>query len=240
VKLRGGEQAKLTTANATVSEFEMTTGQTLLNLLSNPNIAGILMTLAMILIYVELSHPGIQVAGILGLLCLVVAFMSFQTLPIRTGGIALLVLGALGLVGEVFSTTHGALAAGGTLSFVLGLIWVIDPNQIRSGISPAVYVPAGIALGGLALVIGWFASRVRDTTRLAREAMKGGAAAGLAGYAGQVLSTESSTRGMVSIRGEIWSFVAESDVRVGDPVEVVRIEGLKAVVRPLRDGKDHV
>jgi len=245
VKFRAGGEAKLATANATVEEYEMTLGQRLLNLLSNPNIAGVMMTLAMLLIYLELSHPGIQVAGLLGLLCLVIAFMSFQTLPIRSGGIALIVLGAAGLVAEVFATSHGALAAGGTLCFVLGLFWVIDPNQIRSGISPAVYLPAGIALGGIALLVAWFASRVSESTRLARAEMKGGGAAGLAGYSGRVEFVDdglvsSGRTGEVTVRGERWAFVSESAVRVGDAVEVVRIEGLKAFVKPLKDGHHHV
>lgn len=232
----GGEK-KISTANATVEEFDMTLGQKLLNRISDPNVAAILMTLAMLLIYFELSHPGIQVAGILGLVCLVLAFMSFQTLPIRTGGIVLIALGALGLVGEVFATTHGALAAGGTLAFVLGLVWVVDPDQIRMGVSPAVYVPAGIALGSLAILIAWFAARTAKTAAAARAAMKGGAAAGLAGYAGTVeIATNAAdhSTGKVSIRGETWDFVAEGApaLRPGDAVEVVRIEGLKAFVKP--------
>ncbi|MBS1961756.1 MAG: nodulation protein NfeD [Bdellovibrionales bacterium] len=236
----GGSDAKIATANATVEEFGMTVGQKLLNRISDPNIAAILMTLAMLLIYFELSHPGIQVAGILGLVCLVVAFMSFQTLPIRTGGIVLIVLGALGLFGEVFATSHGALAAGGTLAFVLGLVWVVDPDQIRMGVSPAVYVPAGIAMGGLALLIAWFASRTAETAAAARAEMKGGAAAGLAGYAGTVELAESAgdrSTGKVSIRGETWDFVAEGapSLRAGDAVEVVRIEGLKAIVKLRKD-----
>jgi membrane-bound serine protease (ClpP class) len=234
VKFREGPAATLSTANAVVTEYGMTGGQSLLNLLSNPNVAGILMTLAMILIYVELNHPGIQVAGILGAICLVVAFMSFQTLPIRTGGIALLVLGGLGLVGEVFATAHGTLAAGGALSFVLGLMWVIDPAQTRMGISPAVYVPAGIALGGVAILVGWFASRIRKTSHEARLAMKGGAEAGLAGYSGRVETADSldgKSSGKVFIRGELWNFTADGMVAAGDTVEVVRIEGLKAYVK---------
>jgi membrane-bound ClpP family serine protease len=154
----------------------------------------------------------------------------------------LIVLGALGLIAEVFATTHGTLAAAGTLSFVLGLFWVIDPTQIRLGVSPAVYIPAGIALGGIALTIGWFASRVEKNALEVRESMKGGAIAGLAGYRGQVESAHPGSQpgleseGTLQIRGETWRFVSEKNVRTGDTVEVVRIEGLTAVVKPHREG----
>jgi membrane-bound serine protease (ClpP class) len=244
VKFRAGGEAVMKTADAEVVVFKMTTGQMLLNLLSNPNIAGILMTLAMILIYVEINNPGVQVAGILGVVCLIIAFMSFQTLPIRTGGIALLLLGALGMVAEIFATTHGALAAGGALSFVLGLFWVIDPNQTGVGIAPAVYVPAGIALGGGAIAIGWFAARSRHDSEAARLAMKGGGPGGLAGYSGVVQSVSHSegekSAGKILVRGEIWDFLADEAIRAADTVEVVRVEGLKTYVKLKKDGKNDV
>src|SRR5690606_30511348 len=161
-------------ADARVEPLEMNFGQKLLHLLSDPNIAAILTTLALVLIYVELNTPGVQVAGILGLICLIVGFMCSQALPIRIGGIALLVVGAIALVAEVFATTHGVLGAGGVLSFILGLIWVIDPAQIREGVSPMVYVPAGIFLAGVAFMIAWFASRTRARAQEARATMQGG------------------------------------------------------------------
>src|SRR5690606_2312068 len=150
-----------------------------------------------------------------------------QTLPIRIGGIALLVVGAIALVAEVFATTHGVLGAGGVLSFILGLIWVIDPAQIREGVSPMVYVPAGIFLAGVAFMIAWFASRTRARAQEALATMKGGGLAGLQGYVGRV-----DAPGKLLIRGEIWDYVSEEPVGVGDIVEVLGVQGLKAVVRP--------
>jgi membrane-bound serine protease (ClpP class) len=251
VKFAGGTTATIRSgdaANVEVIAFEMTFGQKLLHLVSNPNIAAILMTLAMVLIYVELSNPGIQVAGILGVIFLIVGFMCFQTLPIRTGGLALILVGAVALIGEIFVTTHGILGAGGVLAFVLGLVWVIDPSQVRSGVSPAVYVPAGLFLGTTAFLISWFAARTKRDAAAALARMKGGGIGGLEGYVGTVDSLATSSApgaaalaspfGTLTIRGEIWNFVSEDSVRVGDPVEVVRIDGLKAFVRPIREPKE--
>ncbi len=230
VRLQSGKEARLATTNARVEVFPMTLGQKLLHLISNPNIAAILMTLALVLIYVELQTPGIQIAGILGATFLVVAFICFQTLPIRTGGAILLLLGTIALIAEIFVTTHGALGAGGVLSFVLGLVWIIDPAQSTFGVSPAVYIPAGIFLGGIALLVGWFAADVKKSAQEALAQMKGGALGGLAGYRGTI-----DAGGGLMIRGERWDYRLEDDsgetVAAGDSVEVVRVEGLKAYVR---------
>jgi membrane-bound ClpP family serine protease len=130
------------------------------------------------------------------------------------------------------------------LSFVLGLVWVIDPAQLRGGVSAMIYVPAGVFLGGVAFLVSWFASRTKADAAAALEKIKGGALGGLAGYVGTVDSLAASTMpgagaimspfGKLTIRGEIWDFVSEDSVRVGDAVEVVRINGLKVHVRPVR------
>ena len=83
-----------------------------------------------------------------------------------------------------------------------------------------------------ALSIAWFAARVERSAREAREAMKGGGAAGLAGYAGHIDQVDAGeATGKVLIRGELWDFAADAKVAVGDVVEVIRIDGLKAFVK---------
>lgn len=238
VKFRDGKIHILKTAEVRVENVEMTLGQKVLNILSNPNIAAILATVGLVLIYFEVNNPGIQVSGILGMICLVVSFMSFQTLPIRTGGLVLLVVGAIGLIAEVFATTHGILGAAGVLSFFLGMIWVIDAEQMRVGVSPVVYIPAALFLGSMALLVGWFASRTKSASTAELERMKGGSLSGLSGYTGviQVLSNSTSVpavSGRVLIRGELWDFLSDASLSVGDSVEVIRSEGLKVYVKPI-------
>ncbi|MBC7385371.1 MAG: nodulation protein NfeD [Cryobacterium sp.] len=228
------ESAVLQTANAQVSEFEMTIGQKILNALSNPNIAAILATLGLVLLYFELNHPGIQVAGIFGVVSLVVSFMAFQSLPIRAGGVILLVVGGIGLVAEVFAATHGVLGAAGVVSFMLGLVWVIDPEQTRQAVSPAVYIPAALFLGAMALLVGWFAARVKRENAVELLRLKGGSSGGLSGYVGVVDSLIHETSGKIIIRGELWDFTSIVPVCRGDTVEVVTVEGLRVHVQPNR------
>jgi len=226
----------LNTSNARVERVDMTIGQKLLHLISNPNIAAILMTIAMLLIYVELNNPGVQIAGILGVILLILAFMSFQSLPIRTGGLILMGVGFIGMFSEVFVAAHGALAAGGVLSFILGMIWVVDPSQTSERVSPMVYIPAGLALSIGAFTIAWFAARVKVQAAEALEKMGGSGAMGLHGYQGKVESLAGngaiqSPFGKMHIRGEVWDFVCEESVKVGDAVQVQSVDGFKLIVK---------
>lgn len=112
IKFQGKEQV-IDSLGSEVKPIVMTWGQKLLHYLANPNVAAILMTIAMLLIYVEVSHPGISVAGVLGAICLLVAFIAFQIIPVQTGGVVLLLLGMAMMVAEPFVSTHGILAGGG-------------------------------------------------------------------------------------------------------------------------------
>jgi len=221
--------------DAQVRTVEMTWGQKLLHLVANPNIATILMTLGMLCIYVEISSPGISIPGILGVVMLLVAFMSFQMLPIRTGGLLLLGLGVAMMIAEPFVATHGALAVGGVLSFVLGLLWVMDPSKSGIHILPMVWIPSAIGLGTGAILVAWAASRTHRLVKQARQEMGGGGALGLAGYLGEVESVSTDgLAGKALFRGELWDFESSESVKRGDSVEVQKAEGMKAWVRPAR------
>jgi membrane-bound serine protease (ClpP class) len=189
------------------------------------------MTLAMLLIYIELSAPGVSIPGVLGMICLVLAFMSFQALPIRAGGVALLALGIVLVAAEFFVTTKGILAAGGVLSVALGLLWVFDPAATSITVSTTVYVPIVLGLGGGVAALAFAAAK---TQRLSREALArigGGSAAGLSGYTGHVESVDpSGTTGKAVIRGEVWDFESQKPVQKGDSVKVQKVDGFRAVV----------
>lgn len=225
-------QKTLTTRGAEVRLTEMTWGQKLLHLIANPNISAILMTLAMLLIYVEVSHPGITVAGVAGAVCLLLAFMSFQVLPIRTGGLALLILGMALLIAEVFVTTGGALAVGGLVSFALGLLWVVDPGATDLVLSWSVWIPLVLGMAGTVGVIAFAASRTRKLAGEARARMGGGGPEGLMGYLGEVQAVSSDgLSGKAVIRGEVWDIGSDGPLQVGDRVEVLRAQGFKVQVR---------
>lgn len=229
-----GELRTLVIESPIFETIEMSTGQKLLHFLANPTIAAMLMSLAILLIYVEVSNPGVIFPGVLGGICILIAFMSFQLLPIRTGGLLLILLGAAFLIAEPFVISHGALAIGGVLSFVLGLIWVIDPSATSLTIQASVWAPLGAGLGFFVAIIAYVATRTRSLSITALKEMGGGALAGLAGYEGSVEYLNSDQKsGKAMIRGENWDFIADSPLQLKDHITVIETHGLKIKIKKL-------
>lgn len=233
-----GREVTLRLASPVLVPVEMSRGQRLLHFLADPNVATILMSLGMLLIYVEVTHPGISIAGVLGGVCLIAGFMSFQLLPVRTGGLILLLLGLAMFVLEVFTPTHGALAVGGLISLVLGILWVMDPAGGALRVDPSVWIPIVVLGGVLVFLLAWLAARSRRLVARALHEMKGSGPAGLEGYSGVVDWVNPGDRqtGTATFRGEIWSIrSSEGELEVGKKVRVQAVDGLLAQVVFERD-----
>ncbi len=235
IKLNGVKDTvtiKLQTQNAVIEPIQMSLGQKILHLLAHPNIATLLMSLGVLLIYIEITSPGIGWAGVGGAIALIIAFIALQLLPVRTGGLVLIGLGIILMIAEPFITSGGALAGGGVLAFVLGLLWVMDPEQTSLRVDTIVWLPSALVLGGGALFVGWAAARTKLLSKKAREKIAGEGPAGLMGYNGLVLSVKDDfLRGKVQIRGEIWSFVSVEPVKKGDSVDVLTVDGMIVKVK---------
>lgn len=226
------ETVSIQTKGVPVQKIEMSWGQKLLHLLANPNIATILMTLAMLLIYVEVSNPGITIAGVLGGICLLIAFMAFQVLPIQTGGAALLALGIVLMIAEAFAATGGILGGGGVLAFVLGLLWLFDPEKTDLRVSGWLLGAAAITLSSAMIVLGVSAARMKTLSALTLKKMGGAGQGGLEGYEGEVFSLgKDHHSGKVKIRGELWDFHSNEALKKGDGVRVVSVSGLHVQIK---------
>lgn len=223
-----GEQMILNTAPAPeLLKIDMTLGEKILNGLSHPNIAALLMSLGMLLIYFELSAPGIGLGGILGGLCLIVGFIAFQSIPIHLGGMLLLGLGALLIVAEVFVVSGGALAGGGSIAVLFGLLWVVDPVATDLRISPWLIGTISVVLFGGSLLIAYGVSQIKSQSASARRQVGGGDSAGLRGYKVNVYSLNPNlTSGQVMVRGELWGFVSSETLKQNDSVIIQRTNGL--------------
>lgn len=215
---------------------EMTIGEKILHTLAHPNIAAILMTLGILLIYAELSAPGLGLPGIFGGIFLLVAFMSFQALPIQTGGLVLIAVGVLLLGSEIFVGSGGALAVGGSASLVLGLLWVVDPTETDLRISPAVIWSIGFVLVTFTLLLVYGIARLKKQSADTLKRVGGGDAAGIQGYRAKVENLGPDRKaGQISIRGELWNFVSREPLNEKDPVTVVAIDGLRLTVEKLKE-----
>lgn len=224
----GGEARPLALAGAELRELSMTTGERLLAFLGDPNVSYLLLLVGGLGIYAELSAPGGSVPGIVGVICLILALISFSTLPVNYGGVALLLVGLVLFVLEAFVTSYGLLTAGGLVSIVLGALFLMDPSTGDLRLSLALVLPTVIGVGGVAAVIAYFALKSRKSVY--------GGLGQFTEYEGVVQMIDSSGRsGKCLIRGEIWDFELSEPskpVHLGAQVKVVERRGLKLIVAP--------
>ncbi len=213
----------LSTENAEVKEISMGLRYRILEIISNPNIAYILMILGFYGLYFELSNPGAIFPGVAGAICLVLAFYALHTLPINYAGLILIIIGIGLFIAEAFITSHGVLGVGGTIAMLLGSIMLIDSASPVLQISWAVIIPA-VALSALLFII-----TVTVAVRVYREKPDTGKE-GLIGMHA-VAKTDVHKEGQVFMRGEYWSAWSEEPIQKGDQVTVVAIEGLKVKVK---------
>ncbi len=218
-----GRTVSLETKGAVVEEFPMGWRLETLKALSDPNIAYILMTIGTIGIIAELYSPGAILPGVVGAISLILAFYSFQSLPINYAGVILLILGIVFFILEATVTSFGVLALGGVISMLLGSLMLMKSDAPFMQVSLSVIIPVialAAAFSFFVVGMGFRALRSRPTTG-------GEGMIGLIGVAKSKLAPE----GKVVVQGELWDAVSEDPQRPGDHVEVTGIEGLKLRVR---------
>ncbi len=213
----------LHTAHAAVREIELGLRQKILGIISNPNIAYILMILGFYGLYFELANPGAIFPGVAGAICLILAFYALQTLPINYAGLLLIILALVLFVLEAFITSHGVLAVGGVVSMLLGSMMLIDSPIPALRISWVVIIPVVAASALLFIVTVTVAIRAhRSRVDTGRE--------GLIGIAGTA-RTDVHNEGQVYLRGEIWNARSDEPISKGTKITVVAVDGLRLTVK---------
>ena len=220
-----GSVKTLETSDAMVVPVDMTLRQRILSAIANPNIAYILMSLGMLGLTIELWNPGAILPGVVGGLCLLLAFFALQVLPVNYVGVLLIALGFLFLGLEVFVTSFGLLAVGGILSLVFGSMILIDSPVPELQLSLSLVLPVAIGIGGIMTVL------VRLAVQAQRQPSVTGPE-GMRGEPGEALSPILPGQpGRVSTHGEIWQAVASESIEAGARVRVVDVHGLTLMVR---------
>lgn len=198
----------------------------LLAVITNPNVAYLLMLVGIYGLILEFYNPGIGVAGVTGGICLLLALFAFQALPVNYAGMALLVLGVALLVGEAVMPSFGALGIGGVAAFLLGSILLLD-REI-----PEFRIAWGLILGvGLGSAVG-VALLAAFAVRATRRAVTTGAEAILTDC-GEAIADFINGQGQIRLQGEIWQARCNRPVRAGDAVRVVERRGLIVKVEPM-------
>ena len=209
----------LATRDAVVKSIEIGFRDRVLNVITDPNVAYVLMMLGMLGLFFELSNPGVILPGVIGGISLILAFFAFQSLPINYAGLLLILFGIALLVAEIKVVSHGILAMGGIVAMALGSLMLFDSPDVGFRISWWVIAPTVGATAGLFLFV--LAAGMRA---LKRRPMLG--AAGLIGRTA-VARGPLDHEGQVAMQGELWNAIAEGDpVADGAPVRVVGVEGL--------------
>ena len=206
---------------AVVRDIELTFRQRVLSVITDPNIAYLLMMAGMLGLYMEFSNPGTIFPGVAGAICLLLALLAAQVLPISSTGVLLLLLGMAFLLGELFMPSFGVLGLGGIVAITLGSLFLYTPE---SGMSVDIsYIIATVAMFTLAVtvVVGLL---VRDRRRRATTG-----AEGLVGELGSAVTPVHRT-GKVKVHGEFWNAASEVPIRKNRPVRVKAVRGLKVLV----------
>jgi membrane-bound serine protease (ClpP class) len=209
----------LATKEAPVTVIEVRFRDRFLALISDPNVAYLLMMGGMLGIFFELSNPGSVLPGVVGGICLILAFFAFQSLPVNWAGLLLILFGVVLLIAEIKVTSHGVLAVGGLVAMLIGSLMLYDAPETGIRLSWFVIVPTVGTTAGLVFVAVSLGVRA-----LYRPSVTGAAA--MVGRLG-VARTAIKPEGQVLIDGELWRAVSpDAGVEAGEPVQVTAIDGL--------------
>jgi len=213
------------TAEATVVELPMTFIEQFLHIITNPTIAFILLTIGINAILFELSSPGGYAAGVVGVICLLLAFYSLGVLPVNYTGLILIGLAFVLFVVDLKAPTHGVLTVGGIVSLVAGALLLFNSPLYRVSISAVVAVAVVTGLF-FAFAIAKVVQARRRPTVTGRE--------GLVGKTAQA-RTSLNPEGTVFVKGELWQATAvNGPIEAGERVEIVAVGKLHLQVRKMR------
>jgi membrane-bound serine protease (ClpP class) len=217
IAINGGELT-LDTDEHTIVRIEPDWRTELLSIITNPNVAYILMLIGIYGIILEFYSPGMMLPGVIGAISLVLALYAFQVLPVNYAGLALIGLGIAMMVGEMLMPSFGALGIGGIVAFVVGSVMLIDIEAPGYGISWQLI--GGVALAAAAmllLLMTMLARSRRQPVTTGQEEMVGSRAHVIDWHGGE---------GRVRVHGEIWHARGPAALQPGQEVRVIGIDGL--------------
>lgn len=223
----------LDTKDALVVPFDPTFIETLLGVLTNPNIVFLLLTVGVQAILIELSSPGGWIAGFIGAVCLALAAYGLGFLPVNWFGLIFLAIAFVLFVLDIKAPTHGALTVAGVASLIVGSLVLFNSPGTPSFLRVSVPLVVGVSLAsaGIFFAILMVALRAqRAPVRMGRES--------LVGRTGSARSAISPV-GTVQLGGELWTSelaAGEDSIPEGTPVEVIDVKGVRVIVRQVQKG----
>ena len=227
--VRGGKEVVLKLAGVPVRSYQMGLRDRILNAISNPDVAYVLMLLGLLGLFFELSNPGVILPGVIGGISLILAFFAFQTLPVNYAGLLLILLAIILFIAEVTVVSHGILAIGGVIAMVLGSLLLFPSPE------PYLRLSRGLIVSTALVTALFFIFVVAKVIEAHREKPISGRE-GMLGEHG-VAETDLAPEGKVMLRGEYWNATSAEPIAKGEKVEVVALEGLRVTVRRVAEAK---
>ncbi|MGB9586722.1 MAG: NfeD family protein [Armatimonadota bacterium] len=227
VKTAAGE-VTLNTKNAEIEQIPQSLRERFLHVIGNPNVAYILMLIAIYGIIFELQNPGSVFPGVVGAIALILALFSFAVLPVNLTGVLLILLGIALLVTDLFVPGHGILTVGGLIAFVVGSLVIFETR------SPVFRLSVTLVLTMTILTGAFFLLAVGAGVRIQKKKI----VTGWEGMVGQVTEarTDIAPRGKVFLEGSYWNAETEGQpIRQGDKVKVVAVDKLLLKVTKIEE-----
>jgi membrane-bound serine protease (ClpP class) len=235
VDLGGGDRRVLHTANAELRPVSWSVKDRVLHGLADPEIAYLIAMLGVIGVLLEMFHPGTIVPGVVGGICLVIAAIAFQMVPVNIGAALLLVLGVAFFAAEMYVGGHGGFIAAGAVCLVIGsllLVGHVDKGfwaDSDFGIGWRVVVPVGAGLAVISATLAWKLSQA------ARKPINTGGQA-LIGEVGEVREpVDTISGGSILVQGELWKARSAEPIPAGARARVLAVRGLMLEVAPERE-----
>ncbi|VVC74845.1 hypothetical protein AQUSIP_01170 [Aquicella siphonis] len=228
VKIQGVSQ-KLSTHDLKLELMHQDWRYQFLAFITNPNIAYILILIAIYGIFFELSNPGLVLPGVAGAISLLLVLYAFQLMPINYAGLLLVLLGISFMVFEVFVSSFGVIGIGGVIAFIIGSIMLFDFHDPYYRLSWSLIMTMSI------LTIAFFFMIISLIVKSHKNKVVTGEE-GIIGSQGVVLSV-SDDKTAVRVAGEIWDARSEHALQTGDRIRVRHIHGLTLIVEPLAKNK---
>lgn len=215
----GEEEIVLSTSGRPLKEVRMTLRERLLLLLTNPNIAYVLLLLGIYGLFFELQNPGMIFPGVVGGICLILGFYSLHVLPVNYAGLALIILSAVLFILEIYITSQGLLTIGGIVSLIFGSLILFESDVSYLRVSWEVIMWAVVIVAGFVIFILTLGVRAQFRKRAT-------GSDGMLGETGTARTDVNPDGGTVYVHGEFWNAASEKLIKSGNKVRVVGVDGM--------------
>ena len=214
---------KLNLSHVNEVELHLTFIESILRLISSPNIAFLLLSIGGLGIMMEIYNPGSIFPGVVGVICMILGMYAMQTLPINSAGVALMIFAIILFIAEIKITSYGLLTVGGVISLAFGGMMLIDSTDPSLRVDPSLIWTISISIGLVMGILILLIVRARNKQ----------VATGSEGMVGEIGEARSNLapEGMVHVCGELWKARSSETINNGEKVVVTEVHGIHLIVK---------